>query len=360
MEIEESYIKPEQVTDNESLLETNRAPSSAFEDLGLYEYGKLSDEDKKPPEFIVDGMIPVGMTFLSGAPKIRKSFMALQLAIAVATGSDFLGHKTVKCSAAYFDLEGSTSRTASRVDNMKIEMPENLFVTHKINVKIGDTLVEKIRRLHQETPDIRLVIIDTYSRARGTIKTNGANAYDSDVTTLEPIQRMAIDENISILFVHHDKKGAGLVSDSFERLSGTMGISGSADSILNLIADGKRHDGKARLEYTPRDALSGEMELLFNDSCLEWQVAENKTNNILENPIIKWCIENAPDDTAAATFFRYEDVSKAVYTRSDNTGSLIRSEISSNRNTMYLDYGVAVQVGVKSHGERGIRLMRVS
>ena len=50
----------------------------------------LTDEDKTPPEFIVEDLIPVGLTFLSGAPKLRKSFLALQLASAVATGTEFL------------------------------------------------------------------------------------------------------------------------------------------------------------------------------------------------------------------------------------------------------------------------------
>ena len=47
---------------------------------GFYELCDLTDEERQPPEFIVDGLLPVGLTFLSGAPKIRKSFLALQLA----------------------------------------------------------------------------------------------------------------------------------------------------------------------------------------------------------------------------------------------------------------------------------------
>lgn len=61
------------------------------------------------------------------------------------------------------------------------------------------------------------------------------------------------------------------MSDSFERISGTMGISGSADCVMNLVAEGKRFEGKAVLEVTPRDAVVCEMKLFFDNRYGEWQ-----------------------------------------------------------------------------------------
>ena len=335
-------------------------PKSVFEELGFYEIDQLTDEDKKPPDFIVDGMIPVGMTFLSGSPKIRKSFMALQLAAAVATGSDFLGHKTLKCDVVYFDLEGSKNRISNRTSNMRVSLPNNVFITHRVKEKIGSGLIEKIKQLHDERPSIRLIIIDTYSRARGTIKAGGANAYDSDVQILEPVQQMAIDENIAVVFVHHDKKGAGMVTDTFERLSGTMGISGSADSVLNLVADGKRFDGKAHFEFTPRDARGGELDLYFDESFSEWQILARKEIDVMGNPVTRWCVDNAPDRGTAAEYFKYDDIFKAAYhASSESAGDKVRTAIIENRNELFLECGIAAQTGVRSNGTRGIRLMRV-
>ena len=76
-----------------------------------------------------------------------------------------------------------------------------------------DGLADKLRQLHRARPSIRLIIIDTYSRARGSYKNFGVNAYDADVALLEPVQRMALEENIAVVFIHHDKKGAGFASD---------------------------------------------------------------------------------------------------------------------------------------------------
>lgn len=123
--------------------------------------------------------------------------------------------------------------------------------------------MNKLRALHRARPDIQLMIVDTFSRARGAPQTAGRNAYDVDVALLEPAQRMALDEQIALVFIHHDRKGAAAAIDNFERLSGTIGISGSADCVIRLASDGPRFDGRAKMAWTPRDARGGEA-ILFS------------------------------------------------------------------------------------------------
>ena len=272
-----------------------------FSSFGFYSVPDLSPEERKPPGFIVQGMIPEGMTFLSGAPKTRKSFLSLQLAIAVATGKPFFGFKTLQSDVCYLDLEGSKSRISARTAAMTTAIPNNVFITNSVREKLSGGLVEKLRLLHRERPSIRLVIIDTYARALGTVKLSSSNAYTADVSFLEPIQRMAMDEGIAILFVHHDKKNAGFSTDSFERLSGTMGLSGSADSVLNLITEGKRFDGKATLEFTPRDAKGGELKLSFNDHFGEWQMLTVDPHDLSGNPVCAWIIQELKTELDSRT-----------------------------------------------------------
>lgn len=106
---------------------TPASPTDIFSDFGFYSIPDLTEEERKPPEFIIDGMIPCGMTFLSGAPKTRKSFMALQMAAAVATGQPFLGHVATKCDVAYLDLKGSKSRVSFRAEKNVNENPQKCF-----------------------------------------------------------------------------------------------------------------------------------------------------------------------------------------------------------------------------------------
>lgn len=339
--------------------EVEHGLTDVFHSFGFYSVPDLTEEERRPPEFIVEGMLPVGMTFLSGAPKTRKSFFALQIAVAVATGQSFFGRKTVKCDVVYFDLEGSKSRISTRAGRMSTEIPRNVYVANQLEEKLSDGLVERIRDLHRQHPEIRLVIIDTYSRARGNYRGGSANAYDQDVAFLEPIQRMAIDENIAILFVHHDKKGAGMMSDSFERLSGTMGISGSADCVMNLVTEGKRADGRATLEVTPRDAPSCEIKLAFGFG--EWMEITDPTADVMGNPVCAFIVKNAPEPRKEGVFFSYKEVFTVAYkTISDKPGEHIREIISKYKDELYSSFKIGVQPGVQSHGDRGIRIINLN
>lgn len=331
-----------------------------FESFGFYTVPDLTEEERKPPEFIIEGMIPCGMTFLSGAPKIRKSFMAVQMAAAVATGQPFLGHSTTQCDVAYLDLEGSKSRISHRTDRMTTKLPRNVFITNTIEERLANGLVDKLRQLHKARPGIRLIIIDTYSRSRGSYRAGGANAYDADVAFLEPVQRMAIEENIAVLFIHHDKKNAGFAADSFERLSGTMGISGSADAVLNLVADGKRFDGRATLEFNPRDAKGGEISLVFDDRFCEWQEVIETPVDIRGNPVCDWLISYDLRKGKEGQFFSYEDVFRFSYNHQvESPGEKIREQLEKSKDDLYLQFGIGVQLGVQSNGKRGIRAINL-
>ena len=336
--------------------EIKNVSQRAIESFNFFTISNLTDEEKIPPDFIVESLVPVGLTFISGAPKLRKSFLALQLASAVATGTKFLSFNTKQCTVCYFDLEGSKSRISSRSDKMGIVMPDNLLISNTLENGIADGLIEKLSIMLDNYKDIRLIILDTYSRARGTFKSYGANAYDSDVQLLAPLQRFAINRKIAVLCVHHDKKGAGFCNDTFERLSGTMGISGSCDSVINLIGDGKRFDGRATLEYCPRDVKGGELKLCFDDSSCSWKISEFTEEN---NPFVLWVKNNIPDKSKSI-FIPYAEVYSETYHKySEKPHEAILKAVAENKQLLFSQYDVAIQTGVKSNDKRGIRIFRV-
>lgn len=341
-------------------MKNNSAEKDIFAEFGFYTVPDLTEADRTPPDFLISGMLPCGMTFLSGAPKTRKSFLAIQIAIAVATGKPFFGRQTKQCDVAYLDLEGSKSRISYRTAQMTTQIPENVFITNNVKEKLSGKLIDHLQLLHQQHPSIRLIIIDTYARAKGKSKATGANAYEADVEFLEPIQRVALNENIAILCITHDKKGAGFMADSFERLSGTMGISGSADCVMNLITEGKRFDGKATLEYTPRDAKGGELSLVFDDHHMEWQHIVVPEFDLMSNPVCSWIIQNAPEPRKDAQFFPYDLVFvQAYHTYSEKPGEIVKEQIEAHQDELFLEQRIAVQTSVPSHGKRGIRIMRI-
>lgn len=320
-----------------------------FDAFRFFNVSALSEAEKQPPEFLVGGMVPCGVTFLSGAPKTRKTFLALQMAADVASGKEFLDCPTTQCDVAYLDLEGSKYRAAARAEKMSFPMPDNVYITNDVPAKLADSLVERLRELHHERPTIWLIIIDTYSRARGRVNSYGANAYDADVALLGPVQRMAIEEKIAVLFVHHDKKGAYMAGDPFERLSGTMGISGSADCVINLVGQGKRFEGKATLEYTPRDAKGGEKCIVFDELHGEWQVVES-ARNLCNNPVCKWIIAHTPEPQKEGVFYAYSDIYREVYGHACDirAGNELREQVEPWLNDLFVSHCIGLQLGAKS------------
>jgi len=63
-------------------------------------------------------------------------------------------------------------------------------------------------------------------------KARAKGVYDQDYATITPFHKLARDNGLPMLLVHHTNKGAA--EDPVMRISGTMGLSGAADTTLVL------------------------------------------------------------------------------------------------------------------------------
>ena len=63
-------------------------------ELNTYTMQKLFKQPLEPVEYLVDGLLAPGLYILGDSPKVGKSWMALQLCLAVCGGKAFLGRKT--------------------------------------------------------------------------------------------------------------------------------------------------------------------------------------------------------------------------------------------------------------------------
>ena len=64
----------------------------------------------KPTEFCVDSMISIGLFILAGAPKVGKSWLALDMSLSIAKGEKVLGRETKCGTVLYLCLEDSYAR----------------------------------------------------------------------------------------------------------------------------------------------------------------------------------------------------------------------------------------------------------
>jgi len=201
-----------------------------------------------PQRFAVPELVPEGLSILAGAPKLGKSWMALEMALAVASGGRFLGALPVEQGPALvLALEDGQRRLRDRMEMLLgpgEPFPRDLHVWLDKPSRLLDELDEHLA----DEPETRLVIIDTLGKVRPPSPAGGPT-YADDYRVAGSLQRFAIERGLAVLVVHHTRKGRG--DDFVEGVSGTYGITGAADAVILLDRD-RGADG-ALLHVTGRD-----------------------------------------------------------------------------------------------------------
>ena len=246
--------------------------------LVAYQASELYGKKLEAPPTIIRGMVPAGLTILAGAPKKGKSWMSLAMAIAVATGQPFLGMETQQGDVLYLDLESAQFRVQKRLEKLLVGPgPDRLWISHK-SERLDEGLLEQIQQWIETVESPSLIIIDTFGRVDAG-KRKGENAYQGDTRVLGEVQRFAIQRKIAILVVHHLRKVSGSVlDDPFEKISGSMGLTGAADAVLLL--DSKRGEADATLSITSRDFENQTLVVSMTDG--RWILKSTNSEEYLE------------------------------------------------------------------------------
>lgn len=219
----------------------------------------------KPIEFCVDGMISTGLFILAGAPKIGKSWLALDMALSIAKGEKVLGRETKCGTALYLCLEDSYTRIQNRLFDLTSEPSEFLHFAIMAGT-LGGVLENQIDNFKSQHTDLKIIIIDTLQK----IRSGDDASYASDYKELSVLKELADKLKIAILLVHHTRKCRD--SDPFNMISGTTGISGCVDGSMVMI-EKQRGSGEAVLYCVGRDIENLELHLKREES--RW-IAEEK------------------------------------------------------------------------------------
>jgi AAA domain len=222
-----------------------------------------------PLKFILPGLVPEGATLLVSRPKFGKSWLALDVAIATAADRFTLG--TLKPSAGdvlYLALEDGRRRLQRRITKVlptfSITWPKNLEIATEWPRADQGGLAD-IERWLVAHPNARLVVIDTLAQFRKLSNGKG-QLYPEDYAAISGLQKLASKHNVGIIIVHHDRKSEA--DDVFDTVSGTLGLTGAADTILIM----KRQAGAVTLYVRGRDIEESEMAMQFDKSSCRWSI----------------------------------------------------------------------------------------
>ena len=220
------------------------------------------------PLFVVDGLLPTGLTLFCGSQKIGKSWLMLKLCLCVSQGVPFWGLPTRTGDVLYLCLEDTFCRIQDRLFRLTDEASGRLHFA-VASGRLTDGLIGQLEDFVRTVPDSRLVVIDTLQKIRTASKDN---AYASDYGDISLIKEFADRHALAVIAVHHIRKQND--NDVFNKVSGTTGLTGSADATFVLEKETRASD-TARLYVTGRDTPYQEFTLRFRDC--SWELVERKT-----------------------------------------------------------------------------------
>ena len=225
---------------------------------------------KLPPvEFLVDNILPMGLVLLGAPPKSCKSYMCMQMCLAICTGDDFLEFHTKKHGCLYMDLESNRKRPQDRQDQILQgdDAPLNLHIVTRSG-PMGKGFEEEIRRMISQYPDIKLVIVDVFRKVRPGAK-RGMDPYDRDYEDYGAVKALADDLKITIILVTHTTKMKH-PDDPFNELIGSAGTLGSVD-VAMVIKKETRDAETAKLYVSGKDVEDQCYEIRFDGKRHIWE-----------------------------------------------------------------------------------------
>ena len=219
-----------------------------------------------PLRWTVHDLLPEGVYLLVGAPKIGKSFMALDLCLAVAAGAPVLGEfEAEQGEVLYLALEDGERRLKDRMEKLYDGVPpQDLFFQIKFS-QLDQGGLTKLSGWLKEHPKARLLVIDTFAKVKPKQKSASYDYYQ-DYASGEGLVKLARDHRVAILLVHHTRKMPA--EDPIDEISGTLGLAGVVDGAW--ILKRKRTSDRGTLFITGRDMVEQELRLKWDSETFKW------------------------------------------------------------------------------------------
>jgi RecA-family ATPase len=220
-----------------------------------------------PVSYVVPDLIPEGLSILAGKPKIGKSWLALDICLAVSGNRHCLGDRYPnQGDVLYCALEDNERRLQRRISKLmgvfKGSWSARLTLATRWR-RLDKGGVEDIAEWIDSVECARLIVLDTLAGVKPIRTTSG---YVEDYESLSALHRLANDKGVAILVLHHTRKLEA--EDPIDTISGTLGLSGCADTILVLARSSKG----TTLYVRGRDIEEAEHAVEFQRETCRWTI----------------------------------------------------------------------------------------
>lgn len=220
----------------------------------LFESAKyLMQKDFPSTPWLVRGLMTQGgVGVVGGEPKTFKTWLASEVAIAVANGDSAFGEfPAEKGSVAYFYAEDMGISVRNRIRALchkRGSIPDNLYLQPRgrdLDLCNDESLALLVASL-QNIPDLKLLVLDPFRDVHSAAE----DSSDEMSRVMRRLRTVGTVLGCSVLFVHHTGKAGADTSTRRpgQRLRGSSAVHGGIDNGLYL--SGTSGDGKT--EFTNR------------------------------------------------------------------------------------------------------------
>jgi len=214
--------------------------------------------DLPPTRWQIKKIMPArDVVAIYGAPGAGKSFMALDMAVCISEGREWMGYRTKQAQVVYVVLEaanGFSGRLKAWQMHHGRKLPDGLsVVAHSpfafSSAKDIADLVESIRAVVGDDHGGLVVFVDTLARAMGAFEENDNNDMGRVITASDAIARAL---QCTVALVAHPGK------DASKGMRGGSALLGGLDTVIQLE---KNEDGlrtwKIEKQKEGEDGLTG-------------------------------------------------------------------------------------------------------
>jgi len=187
---------------------------------------------------LIKGVLRQGHKMLIAGPsKAGKSFLLMQLVIAIAEGKNWMGFPCTQGKVLYVNLELDANSAKNRI----VEIYKRLGNGHEnvANIDIWnlrgktspmDKLAPKLIRRAQKAGYIAVVIDPIYK-----VLTGDENSAHEMANFTNQFDKIATELGCAVIYCHHHSKGSQGGKNSMDRSSGSGVFARDPDAILDLI-----------------------------------------------------------------------------------------------------------------------------
>jgi RecA-family ATPase len=230
---------------------------------------ELQDMTFPDIKYVLPDYILEGLTLLAAKPKVGKSWLMLNCAIAVAEGTTVLNKNCQQGDVLYCALEdGGLRRSKLRIRQLlgDREWPKRLHLIADMP-RLADGGLEFLKAWCKHVGQGRLIIIDTYKMVKSIVKTDRQQTlYDLDYDAVAELRSFAADHGMAVILVYHLRKSVSL-EDALDEVNASLGLTAAVDSVLVI----RRKNANSLTVYgRGRDIAELEKALAFDAKTGVW------------------------------------------------------------------------------------------